>query len=82
MAAKNDITGQVIKTKAPNRSFWNNYDKIFRRKTAIEWCVLENVTILDADGFKWDDGVTVDTPISYKEFCKRIVYCTTLNAFK
>jgi hypothetical protein len=32
MAAKNDITGASIVTKAPSKQYLDNYDKIFRKK--------------------------------------------------
>lgn len=32
MAAKNDITGHLLMTKAPSQAYKDNYDRIFRKE--------------------------------------------------
>lgn len=32
MTSKNDITGDLVKSKASNEAYLNNYDTIFRKK--------------------------------------------------
>jgi hypothetical protein len=82
MATTNNITGDEIKSKALTASGRENYDKIFAKKSANEWLKSESVKILDPDGWRWDDGVTLDTPISYSEFQKRLVHCTVSGLIK
>lgn len=82
MATTNNITGDEIKSKALTAAGRENYDRIFAKKSAHEWLKDENVTILDPDGWRYDDGVTMDTPISYKEFQKRLVQCTVIGLIK
>jgi hypothetical protein len=36
MAAKNDITGDIIKTKANSKKFEDNWDRIFGKKTPVK----------------------------------------------
>jgi hypothetical protein len=74
--AKNDITGAEIKTSSYSKQGRENHDSIFAKRPALEWAEKENVKILDPDGFRNDDGVTLLTPISYSEFKKRLNYCT------
>jgi hypothetical protein len=31
MTSKNDITGDLIKSKSPSKKYYDNYDKIFRK---------------------------------------------------
>jgi hypothetical protein len=38
------------------------------------WCILLDVIILDADG--WRDGTSLNKPISLSEFWGRLVHCT------
>lgn len=76
MAAKNDITQASIQTSSYSKQGRENHDLIFAKRSALEWAEKENVKILDPDGFRNDDGVTVETPISYSEFKKRLNYCT------
>ena len=78
MAAKNNITGDEIKSKSLSSKGRENWNKIFAKKSALEWAKEDDVTILDPDGFRYDDGVTVHTPISYAEFSKRISECTCM----
>jgi len=61
MAARNDITGAEIKSRSLSAEGRDNWDKAFTKKTPAEWLRYEqNDTLL----------LAVDTPISYKEFCK------------
>lgn len=56
-----------------------NYDNIFKKKNAYEWCEElygRRDIILNPDGFRGHDGVTMDTPISKKEFERRFNHCT------
>jgi len=81
MAARNDITGAEIKSGILSAEGRDNWDKAFRKKSAHDW-IAESPNILhiiDADGWRRDDGVTLDTPISYGDFCERINH-STINA--
>jgi hypothetical protein len=78
MATKNSITGDEIKSKALSAKGRANWDKIFAKKTALAWAKEDNIFIMDADGFNWQDGITVDSLISYSEYSKRIGHCTIL----
>jgi hypothetical protein len=51
-------------------------------KPATEWIKDEDVIIYDPDGFRWDDNVTMDTPISQEEFKRRLNYCTVMGLIK
>lgn len=82
MATTNNITGDEIKSKALTAAGRENYDRIFAKKSAHEWLKDESVTMLDPDGWRYDDGVTMDTRISYKEFQKRLVQCTVSGLTK
>jgi hypothetical protein len=48
------------------------------KKTAIEWAQLDEIIILDPDGFRDNDGVTIETPISYAEYNRRICHATVM----
>lgn len=60
--AQNDITGQYIKSR-PSTKTWNeNYDRAFSKKTAADWAYLDKV-----------EGVYDDVDlISYREFLNSI----------
>lgn len=52
-------------------------------KTAHEWVALQNkkdttevITITDPDGWRRDDGVTIDTPITLEDFQDRLAFST------
>lgn len=77
--ARNDITHDLIKSKILSAEGRKNHDRIFSKKSAYEWLKDEKVTVLDPDGWRWNDGVTMDSPISYKEFQKRLVHCTVMG---
>ena len=76
MATKNDITGDTIASRISTPMYRKGWDYIFAKKTAIEWAKLDEIVILDPDGFRYDDGITVETPISYAEYSKRIPFST------
>lgn len=60
--AKNDITGQYIKSRPPTKTWNENYDKAFSKKTAADWACLNNV-----------EGIYDDLElISYREFLNSI----------
>ena len=76
MASRNSITGDEIKSKILSSQGRQNHDRIFAKKSAHEWLKDEAVTMMDPDGWRYNDGVTLDTAISYSEFQKRLVQCT------
>ncbi len=78
MATRSPITNDLIKSKALSKQGQENWEKIYAKKSAHEWLKGEIVEILDPDGWRFKDGVTLDTPISYKDFCYRINLCTVL----
>lgn len=78
MPTKNDITGAEIKTSAYSANGRKNHDRIFAKKPAHIWAEEMGVMIKSPDGFRWDDGVTMETPINYSEFQRRLPYCTVL----
>ena len=41
--AKNDITGQYIKSRPPSKAWNENYDRIFAKKTPAEWAELDGL---------------------------------------
>ena len=82
MASRNSITGDEIKSKILSSQGRQNHDRIFAKKSAHEWLKDEAVTMMDPDGWRWNDGVTMDTPISYSEFQKRLVHCTVSGLIK
>jgi hypothetical protein len=76
MATKNSITGDEIKSKVLSKEGRDNWDRAFAKKTAIEWAGIDEIVILESNGFKNDDGITLETPISYAEYSKRIPLAT------
>jgi len=66
--ARNDITGQFIKSKPPTAAWTSNYDKAFAKKTVDEWLKGEP----DIDSVIWDNEDNLDAKISYKDFLMRI----------
>lgn len=79
MAAKSPITNDEIKSKTLSKQGRENWDIVFAKKTAIEWAELDEIVILDPDGFRDSDGITIETPISYTEYNKRIAFATVIN---
>ena len=78
MATKNDITGDTIASRISTPKYRKGWDLIFAKKTANEWAQLDKIIILDYDGFRENDGITVETPISYAEYSKRIPFATVM----
>ena len=78
MATKNNITGDEIKSKILSKQGRENWDKAFAKKTAIEWAQLDEIIILDPDGFRDNDVITIETPISYAEYNRRICHATVM----
>jgi hypothetical protein len=84
MPSRNEHTGDLIQTKPSNEASRRGWDRAFAKKTTQEWVEFEDnqVVIYDPDGWRYDDGVTLDTPISYKEFCKRLNESTVIGHIK
>ena len=80
MAAKNDITGDDIKSKTLSERGRANWDNIFKKQSAWDWLkelgYNEN-TIIDPDGWRYDD-VTMDTPISRSDSFNRFNQSTVM----
>jgi hypothetical protein len=74
MAAVNDITGKVIKTSPQNSAYSEGWERIYAKKNAHEWAAKEGIEIVDYDGWRLNDGVTLDTPTTYSDFNKRLSY--------
>jgi len=75
MATTNDITGAEIKSGIYSAQGRDNHDRIFAKKTAAEWLEFlpecKGWTILDPDGWRYDDGITLESKISCTEFIRR-----------
>lgn len=78
MASRNNITNAEIKTSAYSKQGRENHDRIFAKKSAHEWLKEHTVKIINPDGWGWEDGITMDTPISYFEFQHRLTHCTVM----
>lgn len=79
MASRNEITGRVLKTDPPNSASRDGWDRIFGKKTAEEWLQMPEfagIIILDDDGWRRDDGITINDKISYKDFDERLSVST------
>jgi len=81
--AINDITGDQIKSGILSNQGRYNHDLIFAKKTAQEWIdfvpAYNNMIIYDPDGWRYDDGVTLETKISYSDFTRRFSESTVLG---
>ncbi len=77
--ARNDITGKVIKTDPLTRAYSDGWDRIYAKKPATEWLKEDSIQMIDPDGWREDDGVTLDTPIKYSEFQRRLNLSTIIN---
>lgn len=54
MAARNDITGMVIKSKAQTEAYRSGWDNIFAKKTPEQWLkdlYNNEIVITDPDGW-------------------------------
>ena len=84
MATTNPITGDEIKSKGLSKQGRNNWDRIFKKQSAYDWLKelkYEKYTILDPDGWRYHDGITMDTPISKSEFHRRFNESTVMCHF-
>jgi hypothetical protein len=79
MPATNSITNAEIKTSAYSQQGRKNHDRIFAKKTAIEWAQEEQILTIYGGLFDRGDGITIDTPISFSEFKKRMDLKNTLK---
>ena len=79
MAATNPITGKEIKTAPQNSAYAEGWERIFAKKSANEWVKSTPYIIMDPDGWRQDDGVTLDTPITWKEFQTRLNMSTVIG---
>lgn len=83
MAAINEITGRVIKTNPQNSVYAEGWERVFAKKSTHEWMkTMPDITIMDPDGWRYGDGVTMDTPITWKEFQKRLNESTIIGTIK
>lgn len=81
MATRNDITGDEIKSKGLTNQGRDNWDRIFKKQSAADWLKelgYDEYTILDPDGWRYNDGVTLDTPINRSDFFKRFNESTVM----
>jgi hypothetical protein len=78
--AYNPITGKAIKTGIQNKAYNEGWDKAFAKKTAHEWLkeTPEVIRIVNPNGWAWDDGVTMDTPIKWSDFNNRLNHSTVI----
>lgn len=61
-----------------------NWERIFEKKTAWEWLstLYPKVTIYDPDGWRCDDGVSLETPITRSDFEWRLSQSTLAQALQ
>ena len=79
----NDVTGRAIKTGIQNKDYDKGWDRIFAKKTAHEWLKeMPEIKMYDPDGWRDNDGVTMDTPIKWKDFQERLNRSTIIGAIK
>ena len=80
MPATNPITNAPIQSKPFSSAYGNGWENIFLKKPQ-DWLDLlyPNLIVRSHDGFRWDDGVTWETPMRREEFEKRLSYCTVLG---
>lgn len=58
---------------------WDKFVEIAKLRSAHDWLKLYDYygyTILDPDGWRRNDGVTMDTPITRADFRERLAECT------
>lgn len=80
MTARNNITGAEIKSQPFSAQGRDNWEDIFGKKSAYEWMAFlygRDDLILDPDGWRENDGVELETPITKAEFNRRFNLCTT-----
>lgn len=79
MAAINEHTGKAIRTGPQNSTYAEGWERIWTKKSAHEWLkTVPEITVLDPDGWRYDD-VTMDTPIKWSEFQKRLNESTIIG---
>jgi len=81
MATKNNITGDEIKSKPLSKKGRENWDNIFKKQSAWNWLKelnYDEYTILDPDGWRYNDGVDLNTPITKSDFFKRFNESTVM----
>lgn len=84
MASKNDITGDEIKSRTLSEQGRKNWDNIFKKQSAWRW--LEELgynkySVLDPDGWRRGDNVTMETPITRSDFYNRLNESTVVWHF-
>jgi len=81
MAARNDGTGDLIISRMLSEQGRNNWDNIFKKQDAYAWVaeLYPHLTIYDPDGWRHNDGVTMNTPITRSDFETRLSYSTCLG---
>lgn len=84
MAARNPITNDEIKSRSYSKTGRDNHDRIFAKKTAQGWLDYFNcsIKIIDPDGWRQQDGITLDTPIKFNDFLYRLQLSTCYNNFE
>jgi hypothetical protein len=81
MAAKNNITNDSLISKPFSSVYADGWDRIYLKKPQ-EWLDIihgDSLKMLDPDGFRDNDGVTWETPMTKKEFEKRFQHCTIIG---
>lgn len=80
MAAKNNITGAEIKSGILSKEGRDNWDKIFPpKKSSHDWLKeMPKVELIDPDGWRENDGVTLETKITQEDFNRRL-NCSTIS---
>ena len=85
MATTNSITGDEIKSGIYTANGRFNYDLIFAKKTAQEWIDFHpdyrGAQIIDPDGWRADDGITLESKISFNDFKIRFNHATVSLPF-
>jgi len=74
MATRNSITNDEIKSKPLSEAGRRNWDLIFQKKTAAEWIKelgYHRNCIIDDDGWRGNDNVSLNTPITRSDFFNR-----------
>lgn len=81
MASINDITKDSIHSGVYSDVGRENHDRIFSKKSSVQWlneCGYSEQSILDPDGWRQNDGVDMNTPITKSDFNRRFNASTVL----
>lgn len=73
---------EKIMSRVLSKTGRDNWDNIFQpKKTSRAWLneMINPPTILDADGWREKDGVTLDTHITQTDFNRRLNCSTLMN---